>query len=244
MHSGQPSEGAHRWELPSWLMVRVQAPSLASAWAGGSWDCRPFTIQVTRGHVELKICENEPLGLVLSPPSCPQTSPLSTSPCGRPVAAITPRMREIHLLEPRSASVCRACLLPVPWLLPWDLERPQGPSCPERKGAAGAWIPPSLQNLDTVSTAEAAGGTCRGCFWGVMAPPCLQFPPTEEDLRDVTQLVANYPQGFVTWMGPSCHSLPSKHHLFCHHHHRSPLRHDGGYRSIIQGLQALPAKLL
>uniref|UniRef100_A0A5F5PSZ9 Cytochrome P450 family 4 subfamily F member 124 n=1 Tax=Equus caballus TaxID=9796 RepID=A0A5F5PSZ9_HORSE len=28
------------------------------------------------------------------------------------------------------------------------------------------------------------------------------FPPTEEGLRDVTQLVANYPQGFVTWMGP------------------------------------------
>ncbi|XP_057564867.1 cytochrome P450 4F2-like [Hippopotamus amphibius kiboko] len=38
-----------------------------------------------------------------------------------------------------------------------------------------------------------------------------QFPATEQSLRDFTQLVANYPQGFTIWMGPTIPII-----VFCH----------------------------
>lgn len=31
---------------------------------------------------------------------------------------------------------------------------------------------------------------------------CLQITPSEQGLRDVTQLVATFPKGFMTWQGP------------------------------------------
>ncbi|XP_057564782.1 cytochrome P450 4F2-like isoform X1 [Hippopotamus amphibius kiboko] len=37
------------------------------------------------------------------------------------------------------------------------------------------------------------------------------FPPTEQRMRDFTQLVANYPQGFKIWMGPITPLV-----IFCH----------------------------
>uniref|UniRef100_A0A2K6FKT1 Cytochrome P450 family 4 subfamily F member 152 n=1 Tax=Propithecus coquereli TaxID=379532 RepID=A0A2K6FKT1_PROCO len=36
-------------------------------------------------------------------------------------------------------------------------------------------------------------------FWGHLG----MVPPTEEGLREVTQLVATYPQGFMKWLGPT-----------------------------------------
>uniref|UniRef100_A0A3Q2HQT0 Uncharacterized protein n=1 Tax=Equus caballus TaxID=9796 RepID=A0A3Q2HQT0_HORSE len=38
----------------------------------------------------------------------------------------------------------------------------------------------------------------RNWFWGHLG----LVTPTEQGMRVVTQLVANYPQGFVTWLGP------------------------------------------
>ncbi|XP_057564838.1 cytochrome P450 4F2 [Hippopotamus amphibius kiboko] len=35
-------------------------------------------------------------------------------------------------------------------------------------------------------------------FWGHLG----LVPPTEQGLRDLTQLVANYPQGYMVWLGP------------------------------------------
>ncbi|XP_058919103.1 cytochrome P450 4F2-like [Kogia breviceps] len=37
------------------------------------------------------------------------------------------------------------------------------------------------------------------------------FPPTEQGLRGLTQLVANYPQGYMLWMGPTTPLV-----IFCH----------------------------
>lgn len=30
----------------------------------------------------------------------------------------------------------------------------------------------------------------------------FQSPPTEEGMKELTELVATYPQGFMTWLGP------------------------------------------
>lgn len=30
----------------------------------------------------------------------------------------------------------------------------------------------------------------------------FQSPPTEEGMKEFTELVATYPQGFMTWLGP------------------------------------------
>ncbi|XP_039723625.1 cytochrome P450 4F2 isoform X1 [Pteropus medius] len=38
----------------------------------------------------------------------------------------------------------------------------------------------------------------RHWFWGHLG----QVPPTEQGLRDITQLVTTYPQGFMVWQGP------------------------------------------
>lgn len=38
----------------------------------------------------------------------------------------------------------------------------------------------------------------RNWFWGHLG----MSPPTEQGMKEMTELVATYPQGFMTWLGP------------------------------------------
>lgn len=56
-----------------------------------------------------------------------------------------------------------------------------------------------------------------------MTLPCFQMGPNEQGMRDVTQLVTTYPQGFMAWQGPINPTV-----IFCHPDMVQPLTNASG----------------
>lgn len=123
-------------------------------------------------------------------------------------------MSRVHIC-PWESGGQRTCPLPVLWVHPDGLGRPPEPTFLGEGALRGKeqeeQIIPSRQNPDTLSIAEAAGSGLGGAggggelLWllrGVTTLPCFQVTPTEQGMKDVTQLLATYPQGFMTWQGP------------------------------------------
>lgn len=114
-------------------------------------------------------------------------------------------MSRVHIC-PWESGGQRTCPLPVPWVHPDGLGKPPEPTFL----GEGALRGKEQEEADYPIQAQS-GHTlrCRGCrgrlLWllqGVTTLPCFQVTPTEQGMKDVTQLLATYPQGFMTWQGP------------------------------------------
>lgn len=119
----------------------------------------------------------------------------------------------------------------------------QDPSAPKGRSRKKQRSPPSMQSLDTLTTAEVAGELAVAPSVEVMAPVLLVGPPHRAGLEGLNSAGGCLLAGFMICLG-SHHFLPPWHCLLCHHATGTHLEYVAmGTVAASEGHIPLPARL-